>query len=603
MSDEIYESFYDDDVYKTMMVHFQRGEWAQGFELLDQLIAKYPLEEELRALRQEMLMRATVDRSEGADRRALRWQRFKRVALRVGIAALIIIPIVVGATLYIDNANAAYIEFIEEMEERQKQQDLNYQYAVCERYLNSYRPEDCAPIIEDIEALEPEFEGLGTLKRAVDYQRTLYDEYERAQDLIDEGEYQEALVILEDLESVNPKFPDLRTLILDITDKYLLNELRDEGDQAFLAGDWQAAIGKYEQIRRINIEYQREEIERKLYDSYINAAQDIINNIQDVIDTSLDVEAGQTDILDAVLEEVDMANDYYANALKIRPRDENIYVGLREVREQVSKALFDTYLLLAEITLENSERADSLAVQRTVMEYYQKAQAIRPNDPIIIEKIRMAQAYLNAQDGFLNENWDAVIDNLELVYRLDPDYASGAAEDTLYNAYIQRGVRNQDVGLRSQAEADYRRAIEIARNNPENLLRNFEAKVQLGKLQRLMGYNGEAAIQFREALEDADIFELLILDPELGETYSQAENFFNRNRMNEAAGLYNELVDTIFENLNTLIIVFEGGDPLQLLARQYCTTVSEILKANQLRNQEDLLPGERLTIPYIACDN
>ena len=53
---------------------------------------------------------------------------------------------------------------------------------------------------------------------------------------------------------------------------------------------------------------------------------------------------------------------------------------------------------------------------------------------------------------------------------------------------------------------------------------------------------------------------------------------------------------------DTVIVIVDSDDLLTQLAQQYCTTVSEIIRANQLRNQEDLSPGERLTIPYIKCD-
>ena len=176
------------------------------------------------------------------------------------------------------------------------------------------------------------------------------------------------------------------------------------------------------------------------------------------------------------------------------------------------------------------------------------------------------------------------------------------AEDILYTAYILRGNRNQDVGLRSQAETDYRRAIEIARNNPSNLLRNFDAKVALGKLQRVMGFNGEASIQFREALADAKIFELLVLDPEFQEVADEAGYFFTRNRMNEAASVYSDLVDRVREQFPSVTIVFDGTN-FGALPDQFCTTLQEILRINQIRDPEDLLPGERLEILYITCDN
>jgi tetratricopeptide (TPR) repeat protein len=604
MTDTEFESYHDDPDYQSALNHFQEGDWERGLSELDRLIKQYPLEDELRALRQEMAMRAEVDRSEGADRRSLAMKRFTRIGVRVVVAALIIIPLVLFVTTYNARIRAAVDEGIRITREAERKAELRSRDIACQRYLASFRPEECAALIEEIRELDPEYSQISELEEAVENQRQLFEDYEQAKDLIEQGDYQEALFILQELEKVNPKFPDLRIVMLDLQNTYLLRSYLDECNLAFQAGEWVDAIEQCDKIQQINLEYEREQVERKLYDSYINAAQDIINNIQNVISTYQDSadDETQVDILDAVLDEVNQADEYYFKALALRPRDEAIYVGLREVRERVNKALFDAYLFLAETTLEQSEQVYALDVQQQVTAYYQQAYKIRPNDPLVNEKIMMAQSYINAQRSYLDENWDAVIDNLEFVYRQDPDYAAGVAEDTLYNAYIARGNRNQDVGLRTQAEADYRRAIEIARNNPDNLSRNFEAKVALGKLQRVMGFNGEASIQFREALADAKIFELLVLDPEFQEVADEADNFFTRNRMNEAASVYSDLVDRVREQFPSVIIVYDGTDP-GALPNQFCTTLQDILKANQIRNLEDLLPGERLEILYITCDN
>ena len=68
-------SFLINPLYAEAQNHFQKGEWDIGLEKLKKLEESYPLDHELRKLRQEMQIRARIDFYEDDDNQRIRRNR------------------------------------------------------------------------------------------------------------------------------------------------------------------------------------------------------------------------------------------------------------------------------------------------------------------------------------------------------------------------------------------------------------------------------------------------------------------------------------------------------------------------------------------------
>jgi hypothetical protein len=69
--------YHESSLFREALRNFQLGNWAEGFNHLRELEESYPLEREIRALRQEMQIRARIDQDEREDN----WNHKKRLAL------------------------------------------------------------------------------------------------------------------------------------------------------------------------------------------------------------------------------------------------------------------------------------------------------------------------------------------------------------------------------------------------------------------------------------------------------------------------------------------------------------------------------------------
>src|SRR3989304_742434 len=90
MSVNTAETSLSDPRYRSALSHLQGGNWEAGLSELDKLVESYPLDRELRALRQEMQLRARIDHDERQDKNAESRRRFVVLTFRV-VAVVILL--------------------------------------------------------------------------------------------------------------------------------------------------------------------------------------------------------------------------------------------------------------------------------------------------------------------------------------------------------------------------------------------------------------------------------------------------------------------------------------------------------------------------------
>ena len=579
MTEGINGSVQNDVLYHKMQACFQAGEWDEGLDLLSKLNDKYPLETELWPLMNDMQVRSNIDKDEKGERRHAALIRGRNIAIRVSIAAVIIF-----AVFWVLTSSASWIESrvaiaAEELESDRQTIEFNSKFTAVQQYLLAYRPDEAEKLLDEIKVINPEYPGMADLYEIVYWQQSLLAKYDEAMSMKVEGDYEGALLIFEAIDASQPRFRDVYLQISEIQREFGLEDLLGKAEIAIDMGDWESAIAYIDDIRNLNLFYEQEFVEEMLYMSYINQARDI-----------LDQEPASVDIL---LE----AREYYRKALAIRPQDVNVFEELQISQETVADRLYTKYMELAKEEL--AGQADSKEALNAANDYYSEALKIRPDDPVILREQTLAQTYLEAVNDVSNEYWSPAITKLMFIYEQDADYASGTAAQMLYDAYVARGDNFLFTGRAKSALDDYQEAVAIAEHNPESLIQRFEVQVRIGDVYGVIGNYENAVHQYRAALELAGIDENVVLDAELLENLQKADNFAVKERYESAYRLYNVAMPEIANNFQTYTHVVQSGDYLSQLANYYQTTLSAILEANQIRDPNDISIGVRIIIPVI----
>jgi tetratricopeptide (TPR) repeat protein len=574
------ESFQEDPEYQQMMVDFQGGNWKNGLLKLNGLIQQYPLEQDLRKLRQEMQVKASVSAYEVNETRSAKRQRLTKLAIRIGIAVVIIGAIFGGVRYYSDwirqQMNTVQIQLSQE----RRDFEINTKLNDIQVLLSGYRYQEARAVMDEVRALDSKNPNLAVVEATANEQEKLGQAYQTALSLKDQGDVRGALAVFQQIEASHPNYMDVSLQMRDLQNQFALSDIIAAGDDAVREGNWQEAIAKYEEVRNRDPMYDKAVLDERLYNSYINQAKTILEE--------------QPDSVDALVQ----ARKLYAKALAIRPQDLKIFQELSDARQTVADRLYTKFLDLAKQTIFDSE--NTLEAFQKADEYFSQAQAIRPDDPNVQLQRAMAASFLQAQADLKNNKLDSAIDKLVFVYEQDMDYAGGAARQALYDAYIVRGDRSILSGRLQSALQDYQQAVTIAQLRPDSLLRLFEAQVRVGDALGLMGNHQTAVYQYRSALEQANILETIVLPAAADSALRSAETYALRSRWKNAYTLYRKAMPEVIKSLATLTVVISDKDYLAQLANKYQTTLSAILAANNLTDQEQISVGDKIIIPVLS---
>ncbi|HBY09156.1 MAG TPA: hypothetical protein DEH22_15765 [Chloroflexi bacterium] len=213
---------------------------------------------------------------------------------------------------------------------------------------------------------------------------------------------------------------------------------------------------------------------------------------------------------------------------------------------------------------------------------------------------QLTRAYLTAQQNFIDGDWDAVIDNLELVYENDKEYANGTATQTLYDAYMRRGRKSIANGVYESAIEDFQRASEIAGDSPEAKLQVYWALIEMADVYGILGEYEKADNLYHHAVEWVGFREIVQdTHPELVVLLDEAERYAGIEWFRTAYRLYKRVLPAEDLIYSAVYHDVQEGDYLTQLASQYRTTVEAILSANELADPGDIHTGQRILIPVL----
>ncbi len=583
MSANSAETHLSDPLFQSAMTHLQSGDWDTGLEELDQVVANHPLEADLRGLRQEMQLRAHIDQDEHEDLAREKRQRFTRWALR-----LVIIVVVIGLGYWAVSSYSSWIQSQLEIASQavdSEVQDLELaaKFRNAQDLVQAGQPAEAKVLLEEIAAVKPDHPGLEEELAATEKQILLETKYNEAISLINLNNPSAALDVLVAIEAEDPFYRDVTLRISEIKSQSLIGDILTQADRAYEAEEWATAASKYETVRVLDPGYEPDVIDERLFDSYINAAQEVVSE---------DTES---------LEAINIAEEYFRKALALRPQNQEIMFKRELVRETVKSRLFRSYMNAAQLAL--TDQADSLEALANAEAYFNKALELRPDDPEVVTQQALAESYLRGQDYFSQGRWTDVISELEYVYVEDRDYAGGTARQTLYEAYMARGDSFMVIGEYESGLADFQQAALLAEQDPESKVRLYEAQTHMAEAQGALG-NYEAAVQiYRTAIDDANLAEADLEDrQELLAQLESGDSYADRRNYRSAFREYREAGRRVMFLLPNVTYVVQSGDYLTSLASRYHTTVDAIANANGLDFTKKITIGQELVIPVLETE-
>jgi len=578
MSAQSVDAYFNDPTYQSAIKHLQLGEWEAGLNELDQLVTNYPLSHQLRTLRQEMKLRAQIDDEELEDHGEARKRLRKIWGLR--ILALVVVLGLLGWAI------SSYSSWIGQQMQVARQrvagEVMNMEFAVKFRdgqdLLQVGRYSDAKLLFDEIAAKNPDYPGLAQVIGQTDQLLVLDERYNEALAKINLGEMTAAVEILEAIEAEEPFYKDVSARIADIKGQFFLGDIFAQAEKAYQAGDWAQAASQYETLRALNLDYQTEIVEEHLFESYMNSA---------VITLSEDNQS---------LAALEQAETFFRKALALRPQDPVIKLEREQARQSFKERLFRSYVDAAQAAL--AEKPDSLEALAIADEYYFKALELLPDNAEVLQQRQMSHQYIEAQLDFDKQRWNEVIDKLESLIADDPDYASGTARQTLFEAYIYRGDQGMLTGDYETALSDFQRASVLAEQSDNARLRLFTAQIRVAEaMGALLNYE-DAVLLYRSAIDSVELNpEDVAQRPELEAKLRQADNYVLGRSYRSAYRIYREQSKKILFIFPQVMHTVVSGDYLTQIASQYNTTVQAIMAANSLNSAQKITAGQELIIP------
>lgn len=573
------ESYLDHPLFHKAMQYMQNGEWESGIGEIENLMQSYPLEPELRSLRQEMILRAKVDTDERKDVSQARKARFRSLFIRISVIVILIILAVFVVRTYSIWIQDQVQQTVQAAEYQLVVLDLEVKMRDAQDYLRAGQVEPAIALLDEIEAIDAEYPGLEAGREEANRLQGLDEQYAEALTLTEAGDLTAALVILEEIEQQEPYYRDVKNRILTIQDQTLLGDQMREADNYFTNEQWEEAADAYYSLYSLNPDYQTAHVEDRLFTSYVNAADTLLNNSE-------------------TIEAIKQVEDYFERALAIRPQEPEVKDKQARVRAMIEEKLFRSYVFLAQTAI--AEEANTLEALRIADRYFTEALRLKPNDPEVTAQRELAHKFVSGQDNLLNSAYGGAIEDMEYVLSQDPGYADGAARQTLYEAFVARGDSTMAIGDFDSALEDFQRAAVIANEDPSSKGRLYEIQMRIAEAHGLLGDHETAVRLYQAAIVMADLEARALQNSSaMAAALASADQYTEQGNYREAFRSYREAVTWATQVFDIVLHVVTSDDYLSQLALDYNSTVNLIAEANNLANPNIIIPGQELLIPIL----
>jgi tetratricopeptide (TPR) repeat protein len=578
MSVQQAESYLEHPAFRKAMESLQKGEWQAGLNHFDKLSLEFPLESELRAIRQEMLLRARIDQDEREDNAFLRNRKIRDIALRLGVLIVLAVLAVFVVTSYSRWISVQVAAARVSVEYQLLTLELATKFRDAQDYLRAGQTETALAMLNEIAAVDANYPELIPVMEQAQRQQGLDEQYNQALALVTQGDLGAALSTFREIEAQEPFYRDVKTQIQEIEKRTTLGGMLAVANQAFDAAEWEQAAASYEELYVYNPDFETAFVEDRLFTSYVKTAE-------------LNLYGSES------LEAIQSAEEYYRKALALRPQEPATKARQEQVRDLVEERLFYGYIDLAQKAL--AEEPDSLVALNLANEYFAEALKIRPNDPEVAAQGELAYKFVQALDYFTGENWGAAIDNLEYIYTQDTGYAGGTSRQALYEAHVARGDEEMAIGKFDDALTDFQRGAVLAQDDPSSKLRLYEIQLKIAEVTGLLGDYEEAVQLYTAAIDLAGLEERAEVNSTMADALEAADLAVSRRDYREAYRNYRDAVTWSSQAFEVVEHVVDSGEYLSSIALDYHSTVSLIAAANNLANPNLIITGQTLMIPVL----
>ena len=581
MSFNVNETYLKFPPFHEAMSNFQVGKWEDGFAKLAEVEQTFPTEPEVRAIRQEMEVRSRINEYEVEENKHQKRQQVTKTGIRVLAIFVIVIFGFLAISTYSGWIEGQLTRAQSDLTKNLLQAQLVVEFRNAQQLIIAGKSDEALSAYENIKAKNPEFPGLSEAITQAQALKDIEVEYTQAINLLQLGDSAQALSILQAINERMPNYRDVSLQIKKLQTQTEMASILQQADQAFSEGQYEEAVSNYESLRLMDPSFETNRVEDNLFQSYVRAAQARLAEPVPSLDT---------------LKKID---DYFSNALALRPLDREALAARTQVRMVIEESMIGDFVSQAQTVLASDP--NSMEAQQLAEQYLGMALSVRPNDPSVLLQFQLAQAYVQAVNDFSSSKWDAVIEQLEYVVEHQAGYANGTALQTLYDAYIARGTDFVAAGEYSMALEDFQRSAVLAKQLPDSDQLSFEAQTMIAEAQGLLNHLQEAVLIYQDALNSIGLRDRInILNTSLTDTLSLAEYSSSVGDYTSAFYAYRNLIRNRVDAYNqSTVVIVKNGDYITSLANRYNTTVAAILSANKMNNQPRLTPNTQLIIPVL----
>lgn len=496
--------YREDPLYRLALQHLQEGQWEAGLTEMEWLVERYPLDHELRSLRQDLLLRARIDLDERLAHEVEKRGKLKKFTL-VTLAVIVMAASLVWAgrtySLWLQRqlrgARERVAQEIQVVELSIKQRDA-------EALLRADRPLEAEELLNEIAAARPDLPGLGETMAQLDAALQVESAYQAGMSALERHDWEAAESAFEHVLAQDSAYKDAHLQLEKARSRKALDGELAVAEEAFAAGDWDQAAVRYERILTQDALYRPELVEQRLFTSYVNAGRGVL--------------LGRSDSLEALT----TAETYFRRALALRPQDPDIKVERELARLYLSaqadfssgrwgevisalevvhskdpgyaegtarQTLFDAYMA-------RGEALRSVGEYETALVNYQKALSLAEQAPDASLKLFEANLKI-AESHVANGDFEPAILHFRQAVETGGLQRRALSEPNL-GAALQEAEAQAQSGNLGVATDRYRQAIRIAEDTKPTEIHAVEEGEYLTLIASRYGSTVKAIVEANE---------------------------------------------------------------------------------------------------------
>ncbi len=469
ISGEMDSPYREDPLYKLALQHLQEGQWEAGLTELEWLVERYPLNHEIRSLRQDLLLRARIDLDERLAHEVEKRGRMKKFAL-----ATLAVVLLAGALVW---AGRSYSLWLQQQllgaRERVAQEiqivELSVKVRDAEALLRADRPLEAQELLNEVADAAPDLPGLNEPMAQLETALQVESAYQAGLDALERQDWEAAESAFQHVLTLDKAYKDAHLQLEKARGRKALDGELAVADEAYASGEWDEAAVLYERIQSQDPLYRPELVEERLFTSYVNAGRAVL--------------VGRADSLEALR----TANTYFRRALSLRPQDPDIKLerelaGLYlDAQADFSSGRWGEVIAALEVVhSKDPDYADGTARQTLFEAYMARGEALRSSGDYETALVHYQKALSLAEQAR-----DASLRLFEAHLKIaETHVANGDFEPAIL--HFRQAVDTGGLQQRAQQEP-----------NLEAALKEADAQAQNGNL-------GVAADRYRQAISLAE---------------------------------------------------------------------------------------------------